>query len=53
MELGIEKCTISMIMKIRKRQTTEGIKLTNQEKSKRIGEKKKLKVVGSTGSEHH
>ena len=39
MELGIEKCT-GIIMKKRKRETTEGIELFNQQNIKSLGKKK-------------
>ena len=45
MELGIEKYAMLMI-KNGKRQMTEGIELTNQEKIRTLGEKKIYKYLG-------
>ena len=45
MECGIEKC-IMLIIKIGKRQMTEGIELLNQEKNRTLAEKETYKYLG-------
>ena len=45
MEFGIEKCAL-LIMKSGKRHIMEGIKLSNQEKVKTLGEKENYKCSG-------
>ena len=45
MKYGIEKCTM-LIMKSGKRETTEGIQLSNQESIRTLGEKENYKYLG-------
>ena len=45
MEFGIEKCTM-LIMKNGKQHMTEGLKLSNQEKIRTLGEKETYKYLG-------
>ena len=45
MEFGIKNCAL-LIMKSRKRETTDGIKLTNQESIRILGEKANYKYFG-------
>ena len=51
MEFGIEKRAM-LIMKKRKRKTAERIKVPNQERVRRLGEKEKFQGSGIIGSGH-
>ena len=52
MEFSMGRCGM-LIMKSGKQQMTEGIKLTNQEKIRRQGEKETCKLLENIGSSHH
>ena len=51
-EFGIEKCAL-LIMKMSKRETTEGIELSKQKSIRILGEKRKLQVHRNIRSRHH
>ena len=52
MEFGIEKCAM-LVMKSGKQHLTDGMEQSNQNKTRTLGEKGNLQILGDTGSWHH